>query len=285
MPVRKPKSRLEESWVVEGDDEDESPEYSLDEAYSPPAPKATSRRATRSGNKSPEPELVMPSLDAQTLEASWADTSITSLRPRKARRPAEKKPRRGVSHQVEESGSPKERVRTKSTVKPIAPSSLQSMVSSTRHTTKDGSAMQRIVGHGYDSSVSMVSWLLEVFGGALLLLKKPASYLLAAWLLFGMSVMVRNLVTNSVYASLSPICRMPGVSYLDLPFCPAYKVNSGNEQPPPVEFDKLMSMQAQFEEVLEESASSVSLPMDMKRGEASIRDLRQLVRYSQLGSK
>jgi hypothetical protein len=52
-----------------------------------------------------------------------------------------------------------------------------------------------------------------------------------------------------------------------------------------VEFDRLMTVQNKFEEVLEESAGSVSLPMDMKRGEASIRDLRQLVRYSQLNSK
>jgi hypothetical protein len=56
-------------------------------------------------------------------------------------------------------------------------------------------------------------------------------------------------------------------------------------QPPPVEFDQLMTVQSKFEEVLEESAGGVSLPMDMKRGEASIRDLRQLVRYSQLHAK
>jgi hypothetical protein len=284
MPPGKPKSRLEESWVVEGGDEEESPEYSLEEEYSP-APKAAPRRATRSGNRSPEPELVMPSLDAQTLEASWADTSSRSVRPRKARRPAEKKPRRGASHQVEESGSPKERVKTKNAAKNIIPSTSQSLSSVARRTTRDASALQRVLDFCFDYIATMASWLLEVFGGALLILKRPVSYLLAAWLLFGMSVMIRNLVTNSVYASLSPICRMPGVSYLDLPFCPAYKVDTSNGSPPPVEFDKLMSMQAQFEEVMEDSANSVSLPMDMKRGEASIRDLRQLVRYSQLSSK
>jgi hypothetical protein len=46
-----------------------------------------------------------------------------------------------------------------------------------------------------------------------------------------------------------------------------------------------MTVQSKFEEVLEESAGGVSLPLDMKRGEASIRDLRQLVRFSQLHSK
>lgn len=46
-----------------------------------------------------------------------------------------------------------------------------------------------------------------------------------------------------------------------------------------------MKVQAKFEEVLESSADSVALPLDMKRGEASIRDLRQLVRYSSLRAK
>jgi hypothetical protein len=46
-----------------------------------------------------------------------------------------------------------------------------------------------------------------------------------------------------------------------------------------------MTVQSKFEEVLEESAGGVSLPLDMKRGETSIRDLRQVVRFSQLHSK
>ncbi len=46
-----------------------------------------------------------------------------------------------------------------------------------------------------------------------------------------------------------------------------------------------MNLQGKFEEVLDESTTGVSLPMDMKRGESSIRDLRQLVRYSALPSR
>lgn len=46
-----------------------------------------------------------------------------------------------------------------------------------------------------------------------------------------------------------------------------------------------MNLQGKFEEVLDESSTGVGLPMDMKRGESSIRDLRQLVRYSNLHSK
>lgn len=53
----------------------------------------------------------------------------------------------------------------------------------------------------------------------------------------------------------------------------------------PVEFEQLMTVQSRFEELLEQSASSVSLPLDMKRSETSIRDLRQIVRHSQLQSR
>jgi hypothetical protein len=137
----------------------------------------------------------------------------------------------------------------------------------------------------FENIIVVMSWLFEVVAGALRVLKKPLSYLLAIWLLFGLLLMVRNLVTNSVYASLSPVCRIPGASLLNLPFCPVYRVDTTNGPPPTVEFDQLMTVQSKFEEVLEESAGGVSLPLDMKRGEASIRDLRQLVRYSHLHSR
>ena len=54
---------------------------------------------------------------------------------------------------------------------------------------------------------------------------------------------------------------------------------------PSVQFDELMTVQSKFEEVLEASAGGVSLPLDMKRGETSIRDLRTVVRHSSLHSK
>jgi len=136
-----------------------------------------------------------------------------------------------------------------------------------------------------DHTLNIMSWVLDVFGRALRILKTPISYLLAVWLLFGFGLVLRNLVTTSIYASLSPICRIPGTSLLNLPFCPVHSADNSNGPPPPVEFDRLMTVQANFEKVLEESAGGASLPVDMKRGEASIRDLRQLVRYSQLHSK
>lgn len=46
-----------------------------------------------------------------------------------------------------------------------------------------------------------------------------------------------------------------------------------------------MSAQSDFEKVLEDSAAGVSLPMEMKRSEASVRDLRTMVKYSELPNR
>ncbi len=122
----------------------------------------------------------------------------------------------------------------------------------------------------------------DVTRGAFGKLKTPLSYFLAFYVFLGLLLLLRNLLTSSVYSAFSPICRIPGSSLLSLPMC---RPRSDPEQSPPVEFDRLMNVQSRFEAVLEESIGAISLPLDMKRGESSIRDLRQVVRYSALHSK
>lgn len=132
----------------------------------------------------------------------------------------------------------------------------------------------------------ILGWFYDIIGGALGTLKKPISYVLAGYLLLGLFMLLRNLLTNSVYAALSPICRLPGSSLLQLPICQSgVAATYEGSEPPPVQFDQLTRIQSNFEAIIEESAGGVSLPLNMKRGEASIRDLRQVVRYSSLRSK
>ncbi|CAL3973651.1 hypothetical protein PZA11_005822 [Diplocarpon coronariae] len=277
MPPGKQKPRLGDSWVVEGDDED--PDYSPhDDEYKPPLRRFTPPRKSTKRATSPEPELVMPSLD-NSLDGSWADTTSRSTRLRvnqSAQRVLETRRRSDrTTH-----GSP---VKSSTTRSISSPSHRRQP---TKSPGNNNSVIQNTVDVGVEHVAAIMSWLLDVFAGALKVLKKPLSYFLAVWLLFGILVLVRNLVTTSIYASMSPICRLPGSSFLNLPFCSAYRADNGRHGPPPlVEFDEVMAVQAKFEEVLQESAGGVSLPLDMKRGEASIRDLRQLVRYSQLQSK
>ena len=129
-------------------------------------------------------------------------------------------------------------------------------------------------------------WLYDVLGGALTKVKTPISYLIAIYLLFGLMIFARNMLTISMYSAMSPICRLPGSSLLNLEFCKtAELVKYNGEEIPPVRFDQLMRTQSKFEEILEQTAEGITLPADMKRSEASIRDLRQVVRYSSINSK
>jgi hypothetical protein len=271
MSPKKAKLKLGDSWVVEGEEDssEEQTKNSDPEILEPSTPPKSVRRRPPRTAKSPEPQLKMPTLDSNSLDGSWVDSSRPS-RPSRTSRPADRsrEKRRRDTRQAESSSSdlPVER---KPVSKPLP----------RKH--QGGQDMLEVV---MDHAGAILSWTLDVLGRAFRILKTPISYALAIWLLFGLGVVVRNLITTSIYASLSPICRIPGTSLLNLPFCPGGG-GLDNEHVPPVEFDQLMMVQNKFEEVLEESAGGVSLPMDMKRGEASIRDLRQLVKYSHINSK
>lgn len=105
---------------------------------------------------------------------------------------------------------------------------------------------------------------------------------LAIWLLIGVLIMGTNLINDTVSNALSPICRIPGTGYLHLPFCPTH---IAPEITGPAEFDKLVEAQSQFEDVLKATAHGGFLPLEMKKSEASIRDLKQVVQYSTIPSR
>ncbi|KAL1879969.1 hypothetical protein VTK73DRAFT_6549 [Phialemonium thermophilum] len=132
-----------------------------------------------------------------------------------------------------------------------------------------------------------LSWVFGVVALAFRYAQKPLAVFLAIYFVFGALIIAQNMATKSIHASLSPLCRIPGVSRLDLPFCPSLVPKNAPQaaRKQPVEFDGLMDVQEQFEQVLEKSAQGVSLPLEMKRSEASVRDLRTLVRHSNLQSK
>lgn len=106
--------------------------------------------------------------------------------------------------------------------------------------------------------------------------------LFAIWLLIGVFTLGSNFVNNTINNALSPLCRVPGVAYLGLSFCPSSRVP---ELSGPAEFDKLVDAQSQFEGVLAATAGGAFLPVEMKHSEASIRDLKHVVQYSTLPSR
>lgn len=100
-------------------------------------------------------------------------------------------------------------------------------------------------------------------------------YLLAAALVFG-----SGFLNNTINNALTPICRLPFTG--GLPFCPN---SNAPELKGQAEFGQLMQAQNAFEDVLKSSSVGANLPADMKRSEASIRDLKHVVQYSSLPSK
>lgn len=132
--------------------------------------------------------------------------------------------------------------------------------------------------------LDVLMWVLGVIGLSFRYAQKPLAFLLAIYLSFGAIFLAQDMVTKSLSASLSPICWVPGVSLLKLPFCPSSPgATEGYGQH--VEFDDLMNVQAKFEQVLEKSAEGVSLPYEMKRSESAVRDLRTLVRNSNIQAR
>ncbi|EGS18042.1 uncharacterized protein CTHT_0060570 [Thermochaetoides thermophila DSM 1495] len=135
-----------------------------------------------------------------------------------------------------------------------------------------------------------VYWVFGVLALAFRYAQKPLAILVSLYVTLGGMIVLQNMATQPLQTALSPLCRIPGAGFLDLPFCPVYNFRPGPstsepKEKGPVEFDSLMDVQDQFEKVLEKSAQGVSLPLEMKRSEASIRDLRTMVCYSNLHAK
>jgi hypothetical protein len=163
-----------------------------------------------------------------------------------------------------------------------SPASQQSSPTKTVDAGNDSQMLDNVL----DLLASIAGWALDIVAGALKNLKRPISWVLAAYLFLGMFTLLQNMLTKSIYSAMSPICRIPGSSFLNLPMCQSkYEGPTIDGAAAPVEFEELMTVQSHFEEIMEQSASGVSLPLDMKRSETSIRDLRQVVRFSQLHSR
>ncbi|OTA97033.1 hypothetical protein M434DRAFT_392212 [Hypoxylon sp. CO27-5] len=129
------------------------------------------------------------------------------------------------------------------------------------------------------------SWVLGTLRMALRYAQWPLAIMLAIYLSIGACLMAKDALINSVSAPLAPLCRIPGISLINLPFCSNDLWSGSRNGSTLVEFDELMNVQDQFEKVLEDTAQGVSLPMDMKRSEASVRDLRTMVKFSQLPTR
>lgn len=275
-------SRLGDSWVVNSTDEEniswdeddggsdaDAPELSPTYKQTRKVLARPNGSANSAHSAATEQQFIMPSMETQS--------------PRKRRSTPMSQSTMSKKHYNKSSTAPQPSPKAQSISMPKRMSARPKAI------IRDTSPS--IADQGFTILWNIAEWFLDIVGFALKHLKKPLSWLLAAYLFAGLLVLVQNLFTSSIYSALSPICRIPGVSFLNLPICqysspasatPRISSSSGKA---PVEFDALMSTQNKFETILSDSMTGVSLPLDMKRSETSIRDLRQVVRFSQLSSK
>jgi hypothetical protein len=99
-------------------------------------------------------------------------------------------------------------------------------------------------------------------------------------LVFGIQLasgVLRSTLSNAV---LGPVCAIPGSSYL-LTAC----ATTGPTQTHQANFEELINVQGRFEDILDASKDTSTLPSTIKNSELAIRDLRTLVKYSRLPSR
>ena len=241
--------------------------------FRPSVPQSV-RQSSRETRKyqSPESLLIMPRIDHESPQRGSANSSST-IRPGHYS-PSSVRRRQAAGSQ----GSPTKSARRRG----------GASASADEH---PGAFADRLSASLPNTIYNILAWFFELVGLAFRYAQKPLAFGLAGYLAFGGLIMFSNMATRSISESLSPFCRVPGMtlvtSSLGIPLCPLDLRGEPEitARSMPVEFDGLMNVQDQFEKVLEKSARGVSLPMEMKRSEQSIRDLRTIVRYSNLQAK
>jgi hypothetical protein len=208
-----------------------------------------------------EPQLIMPSMQ---------DQASSSPAHRNSRRVNMRASKASTPYDSESDGKSRSGLKLR---KPARRQDVERPSKSTTSTQEDAKDYLRLVWR--NAIWPVFSLGLSVLSLAFSILKPILTIVLAFWLL---SYLARYALHSTLSRSMSPICNVPGVSKF-IPFC------SNSQAASPVEFDQLMTVQSAFEDVLANSAGSQNLPLDMKRSEASIRDLRQVVQYSALPSR
>lgn len=138
-----------------------------------------------------------------------------------------------------------------------------------------------------DSIASVFSFFFrfigDVFGTAISIIRKPLSIIFSFYVLAVIIAYAYQFAQTSIYIALSPLCKIPGVSLLDAPFCdysPSKTRNGGKRGGG--DFPELINLQSNFGSILENSVGGSHMALDLKNSEVAVRDLSTLVRVSEL---
>lgn len=258
-----------QDFIDKADDE----EVIIRSPFRPSLPTAVRRSPRKRDNsdghdRSPDPEFYMPLVDVDSSRRASSAASSRTVRP-------------GAAQNL--------RQRAGGYSQHAPPESLFASKPNRRRRQAQSDATDPRMGSTLLSALyDILAWSLGLLGMTARYAQKPLAVGLALYITLGMLIFAGNWARHTFYTAISPICNLPGLtSVVDLPFCQIGP--DGAAQSPPsashVEFNGLMDIQEKLEDVAEKSAHGVSLPLQMKRSETSIRDLSTLVGYSQLANK
>ena len=265
-------SGVGDSWVVDSDC-DSDVRGRQDSGSSDDSPPQTRRSSSRNQIPSSEQDFIMPSIHEGRVEGALRrSTRGTSTQPIHPNSPRTLRSRTG--RQSRSPGRPRsqfDQTHTRTT----------NYIGRRKHRAEQDqiSAVDKL----FSTVEYALDWMGEIFGGALKFLTKPLSVILGVYLLAGLVLMLRNFLTQSVYTALSPLCRVPGASLLDLPMCqagpPLYANASSGAM---IEFDQLIKTQEKLLPILESATDEIGWHIEMKHVEMAVTDVRDYVEASQV---
>lgn len=137
-----------------------------------------------------------------------------------------------------------------------------------------------------DTLWGTLSFALEILSKVLWMVKVPLTWFFALYLIAIILSFGYRYAARTVFSALEPLCVLPGIYRLDLPFCiylaPGQSWATNSPPKPEIRFPELIEVQTHFSGVLEESVGGSALALDLKNSEVAVRDLNTLVRVSDL---
>ena len=285
--TRRARPELTESWDdVDDNYEDEEPIFDEDEErleigddYEPEGKaytrdygnNAARRRSGRTLRSSAEPELVMPA-SPDALPSRRMSTPRSRMNERSTTSDA------GHMRKVTRTRTPHFRLVERSQTSDAGKFRSMRRVNEDED-VEDGSS--KVMTFMWERIIHpILDYAVDILGLALRNAKPIIGWIVLFYILLAAFVFGSGFLTNSIHHALSPICRLPFTSHFA--FCPS---RDSRELNGPAEFDKLVQAQDAFQDILASTSVGVNLPLDMKRSEASIRDLKHVVQYSRLPSR
>ena len=273
--------QLSESWAHMDDDSQTSGEEfqpRLREAYYNSHKPGTPSNPPGSTGFQESPTQKQPSMNRRKRNASQISSQSEFVMPTPESSGYLETPPTRTTRQSPRPAVRASAIRKSAPIKRATPAAQPPKRKASKTTTQDASP--DYVHYVWRNAVlPLLKYVLSVFSIAAHALKPLLGYTLIVLVMAAGIGIAKTMVVHSVSNALSPLCNIPGAGFFNLPFCDI------NDRRGPVEFDKLVITQSNFEDILEASVHQAALPLAMKNSELSIRDLRTVVRHSSLGSR